>query len=45
MMRSVLERDFVDHSHDNIVAVEASAHKPSPSKDREEILIRIRGKS
>ena len=45
MMRSVLERDFVDHSHHNIVAVEASAHKPSPSKDREEILIRIRGKS
>jgi len=45
MMRSVLERDFVDHSHHNIVTVATSAHKPSPSKEREEILVKIRGKS
>ena len=45
MMRSVLERDFIDHCQHNIVAVATSAHKPSPSKDREEILVRIRVKS
>jgi hypothetical protein len=45
MMRSVLERDFVDHGHHNIVTVATSAHKPSPSKEREEILVKIRGKS
>jgi hypothetical protein len=44
-MRSVLERDFVDHGHHNIVTVATSAHKPSPSKEREEILVKIRGKS
>lgn len=44
MMRSVLERDFVDHCQHNIVAVATSSHKPSPSKNREEILVRIRGK-
>mmetsp|Transcript_6383 Transcript_6383/g.14032 ORF Transcript_6383/g.14032 Transcript_6383/m.14032 type:complete len:349 (-) Transcript_6383:161-1207(-) len=47
-MRSILERDYIENaengeaqSHHSIVTVAASVHKPSPSKDRQELLVRI----